>query len=115
MHNALIVLSTCEHQKQAEEIAKSLIENRLAACIQVLPHLVSFYRWKDTVKQANEVQLVIKTRRSLFDALCTQLKTVHPYEIPEIIAIPVENGSTDYLSWLYDETMEDKNNTFTGI
>jgi periplasmic divalent cation tolerance protein len=97
---ALVVLTTVEKLEDGERLAGLLIERELAACVQILPPMISIYRWQGAVERASEVLLLIKTTCSAYPRLETTIKENHPYQTPEIIALPVEAGSGDYLSWL---------------
>mgnify|MGYP001015734792 CR=1 FL=1 len=99
-HSALVVLTTTETPQQAEQIAQLLVESELAACVQILPPMTSIYRWQGSVERATETLLLIKTTHDLYSLLETTIKTSHPYQTPEIIALPVATGSPDYLNWL---------------
>src|SRR5262245_11982954 len=98
--DALVVLTTLEKQEDGERLAALLVERGLAACVQILPSMVSIYRWQGAVERANEVLLLIKTTRAAYPQLVTTIKENHPYQTPEIVARPVEAGSDDYLNWL---------------
>ncbi|MBI5041468.1 MAG: divalent-cation tolerance protein CutA [Gammaproteobacteria bacterium] len=100
-----IVLCTVPDAATAESLARALVEARLAACVNVLPGLTSVYRWQGQIQQDNELLLIAKTRRENFDALCTTLRGLHPYELPEIIAVPVIDGLPAYLGWI-DQNLE---------
>ncbi len=100
MSDALVVLTTVEIQDDGERLARTLVEGELAACVQVLPTMVSIYRWQGSVERANESLLLIKTTRAAYPMLEAAIKRNHPYQTPEIIALPVEAGSDDYLNWL---------------
>jgi periplasmic divalent cation tolerance protein len=104
---ALLVLTTLPDRISAEKIAESLVSNRLAACVNILPHCRSIYRWKGAVESEDEVPLFIKTTSSAYPALESALRAAHPYETPEIVAIPVERGLPDYLDWVDAETRAD--------
>ena len=106
MSERLVVLSTVGSAEDAERIARALVEQRLAACVNVVPGLVSVYRWKGNVEREDERLLVIKTRRERFSALREALAALHPYEMPEILALPVEEGSPAYLEWLDESVAE---------
>jgi periplasmic divalent cation tolerance protein len=97
---ALLVLTTCPDEVAAERIARALVEAGLAACVSRMPGLRSTYRWKGRVEDEPEVLLLIKTVATRFQELEMRLKSLHPYEVPEIIAVPIAKGSLDYLSWL---------------
>lgn len=94
-----VVLVTASSIEQAEAIAHSLIEQKLAACVNLLP-VDSLYLWQGAVNRDREYQLIIKTDLRKFDELARQIKTLHSYEVPEIIALPIVAGSQSYLSWL---------------
>ena len=96
----IVVLTTCESEEQARTLARHLIEQRLAACVNILPGARSIYRWKDTIEDAAEFVLVIKSRRDAFGKLRDAIAHLHSYEIPEMIALPVVDGSDAYLDWM---------------
>ena len=96
----ILVLCTCPSQQDAEVIATVLIEEQVAACVNQLPDIKSHYRWAGRVKHDDEILLLIKTSADLFERLEKTIKTHHPYETPEIIAIPIVAGSADYLAWI---------------
>ena len=96
----IVVLTTCNSQEQGAHLARHLIEHHLAACVNILPGARSFYRWKGEIEQAEEVVLLIKSRRDVFENLREAIGQLHSYEIPELIALPVVDGSEAYLSWL---------------
>jgi len=101
MTDKVIVLVTCRSTKEAERIARSLVERRLAACGNILRSRVrSIYRWKSKIESAREFLLILKTSRRRFPKLQSAVKRLHSYEIPEIIALPIAEGSGAYLSWL---------------
>jgi periplasmic divalent cation tolerance protein len=103
MTDKIVVLSTCDSQEEAVRIARHLVEQRLAACVNILPGARSIYRWKEQVEDAPEWVLAIKSRRDLFAALRAEIEKIHSYETPEIIALPVVDGSETYLAWLDKE------------
>jgi periplasmic divalent cation tolerance protein len=96
----IVVLTTCDSDQQAQSLARHLIEHRLAACVNILPGTRSVYRWKDNIEDAAEFLLVIKSRRDVFINLREAIASLHSYEIPEVIALPVIDGSEAYLNWL---------------
>ena len=100
MTDKIVVLSTCATAEDAERLARALVSEQLAACVNVLPHMRSFYRWKGELETADEFLLIIKSSRDLFEALKSELEKLHPYEVPEVLALPVVAGSENYLSWL---------------
>jgi len=100
MDNYLVVYSTLPSIESAEKISKSIIENKLAACINIITGVKSIYYWENDVLQDNEVLLIIKTKEDLYNQLEDFLKTIHPYELPEIIALPIVRGYNKYLEWI---------------
>lgn len=104
MTGKILVLSTCGSAEEADSIARALVERRLAACVNILPRLRSVYRWKGAVEQASEHLLLIKTTRALFEQLETELRALHSYEVPEIIALDITAGLEPYLAWI-DESL----------
>lgn len=103
MTDKIVILSTCGSSDEAERLARKIVEQRLAACVNVVSPVRSFYRWKGAVEDASEWLLVIKTSRALFDRLRAQLELGHSYEVPEILALPVVEASANYLSWMDGE------------
>ena len=104
MSERLVALSTVGRAEDAERIARALVERRLAACVNVVPNVVSVYRWKGEVSRDQELLLVIKTVRGRLDALREALLGMHPYEVPELVAFSVAAGHEPYLAWL-DESV----------
>lgn len=102
--SALLVLCTCPDHETAESIARALVERRLAACVSVLPGLTSVYHWQGAVEQASEVQLVIKTTRARYAEVEAAVLAVHPYELPELLAVEPVAGLAGYLGWIDAET-----------
>jgi len=100
----LQVVTTVEDEGKARAIARTLVERRLAACAQVLGPIASTYWWRGQVETAEEWLCVLKTRADLYEELERALRTIHPYEEPEILAIPIAAGSPTYLAWI-DETL----------
>ena len=101
----VIVLTTLPIEGDVETLASQLVEERLAACVNILPPMRSVYRWRNAVERADEWQLVIKTTRARVSALESRLRTLHPYDVPEFVVLPIDSGSADYLSWLSDSTI----------
>ena len=99
---AVIVISTWPAEEDARPAAATLVEERLAACVNVLPPMESVYLWKNSVERSQERQLLIKTTRARVDALLARLKQLHPYEVPEALVVPVTGGAEQYLAWLAD-------------
>ena len=100
--NHIVTLCTVPDRESGERIAKALVEERLAACVNVVPGLTSVYRWEGKVEEASEALLLIKTAASKFEALKKRVQELHPYDLPEIIALSVTAGSSDYLKWITD-------------
>jgi periplasmic divalent cation tolerance protein len=95
-----IVLCTCPDKDSAEKIACLLVENNLAACVNIVPNITSVYRWQEQIERTEEFLLIIKTRQDAYSALESTIKKHHPYEVPEIIAITIERGLPEYLNWI---------------
>jgi periplasmic divalent cation tolerance protein len=95
-----IVLVTTPSSKEAKKIATSLLEQRLCACVNILPKVSSYFRWQGKIEKAKECLLIIKTKKKLFKDLCAQIKTLHSYSVPEVISLSVEEGSVSYLDWI---------------
>ncbi|MBK3332587.1 divalent-cation tolerance protein CutA [Persephonella atlantica] len=100
----ITVFVTCPDKDVGKKIAKSLVENKLAACVNIIDGLSSVYYWQGKIEEDNEVLLIIKTREDHYEKLEKFIKEHHPYTVPEIIAMPVIKGSQDYLNWI-DETL----------
>jgi periplasmic divalent cation tolerance protein len=100
MTDKIVVLSTCASEQEAESLARSVVEQRLAACVNVIPRMRSFYRWKGALESAEEWLLLIKSTRERFPRLVAALEKAHSYEVPEIIALPVVDGAANYLNWI---------------
>jgi periplasmic divalent cation tolerance protein len=98
-----VVLCTAPVDR-AEELARALVEERLAACVNIVPHVTSVYRWKGAVERDSEALLVIKSPAALFARLEARLRELHPYEVFELLALPVEEGHRPYLDWVRAET-----------
>lgn len=104
MNETLVVFCTCPDREIALALARAAVEGGIAACVNVVPGLVSVYRWQGEIQQDDEVLLVIKTPAVRYAALEALLRARHPYELPEVIAVPVAMGSSAYLQWLADVT-----------
>jgi len=104
MPDVLIVLTNCPDAAVADRIARALVENRLAACVNQLPPVASTYRWQGAVESATEVSLLIKCTRDRYAAVEEAIRQMHPYQVPEIVALPVIAGFGPYLRWVVDET-----------
>jgi periplasmic divalent cation tolerance protein len=104
MSEVVLVLSTVVDDERAEVLARTLVDERLAACVNLHAPMVSIYRWKGQVERDTERQLVIKTTRGRLPALEARLRELHSYELPELIVISVDEGSAAYLGWVVDQT-----------
>jgi len=104
MTDAVIVLTTVPSSKVGEEIARALVDETLAACVNVLPTMTSIYRWKGEVQSEAECQVVIKTARERVAALQERLSELHPYDLPEFVVIGIEGGDPAYLAWIVEQT-----------
>lgn len=103
----LLCLCTCPDPTCADAIATALVDERLAACVSQLPGLRSVYRWDDKVERAEEVLLLIKTTGDRLPALTARVQALHPYELPELIAVEATGGLAPYLAWVAEQTRED--------
>lgn len=103
----LLCLCTCPDAASARAIAEALVAERLAACVSRLPGLQSTYRWQDGIEHADEVLLLIKTAADRLDALTARVQALHPYELPELIAVEAAGGLAPYLAWVAEQTRED--------
>jgi periplasmic divalent cation tolerance protein len=106
MTDIALVLTTVAADERAEQVARQLVEDRLAACVNLYPPMVSMYRWKGAVERDAERQMVIKTTRNRLDALQMRLRELHSYELPEFVVVAVESGSEAYLSWVREQVRE---------
>lgn len=100
MTDKIIVFVTCETQEQAESIAQTLVTEKLAACVNILPKMWSCYMWKEELTWAEEFQLVIKTTQGRFVQLQERIAAIHSYEVPEIVSVVIEDAAQQYLDWI---------------
>ena len=103
MSGYIQVMTTVDTKKAADAIAHQLVHERLAACVQVSGPVKSTYRWKETIETAEEWQCFIKTDQRHYESVEKRIKEIHPYELPEIIVLPVQQGSRDYLDWIGEQ------------
>ncbi len=103
MTDKIVVLCTCSTAEEARRIAGEIIAKRLAACVNLLPGVTSVYHWKGDVEENREILMMIKSSRPLFEKLRSEIARMHSYELPEVIAIPVVDGSEPYLEWMDHE------------
>jgi len=106
MKACIQVFTTTEKKEDARKIAREVVRRRLAACVQIIGPVSSTYWWKEGIEEAEEWLCVVKSREELYEKLEKAIRDVHPYEVPEILAMPVVKGSPDYLRWLDRETSE---------
>ena len=104
MPQLVLVLTTMPDDDRADALARTLVDERLASCVNVLAPMRSTYRWRGTVEREAERQLVIKTTRARIPELETRLQALHPYELPEFLVVPIDGGSDAYLEWVSSET-----------
>jgi periplasmic divalent cation tolerance protein len=100
-----VVFITVDSAKQAEKIANILVEKKLAACVNIVPRISSIYWWQGKIERTNELLLIVKTRKKLFKQLMKEVKSIHTYTVPEIIALPIVDGSPDYIKWISGSVM----------
>jgi periplasmic divalent cation tolerance protein len=105
MKSYIQISSTTETKEEAQKIAQYLVEQKLAACVQITGPITSIYRWKGKVETANEWLCLIKTRDNLFNKVEAAIKKMHSYETPEIVAMPIVKGSKEYLNWIDDQLL----------
>ena len=108
MGDVVVVLTTVPAGSKGEEIGQTLVEERLAACVNVLAPMTSIYRWRGDVERESEQQLIIKTTRDRVPALHARLVALHPYELPEFLELAVADGSPAYVEWVIEATSEEK-------
>jgi periplasmic divalent cation tolerance protein len=106
MKNFVIVLTTLPGNADIESFAHALVDEHLAACVNILPRMQSIYRWEGVVEHAEERQAVVKTTRDRVEQLKARLADLHPYEVPEILVIPIVDGGETYLDWISESTSE---------
>jgi periplasmic divalent cation tolerance protein len=100
MTDKIVVLSTCATEAEAAKLARLLVEARVAACVTMVPGARSLYRWQGAIESAAECLLIIKSSRGLFEPLRMALEAAHAYDVPEVLAMPVVEGSAKYMNWL---------------
>ncbi len=100
----LIILCTCPDPATAERIAETVVGERLAACVNIVPGLTSIYRWEGQMQRDSELLLLIKTRQAVYPLLEARIRELHPYQVPEIVALSIRTGSAAYLDWIADHT-----------
>jgi len=103
--SAVIIITNAPDRDVAEKIARALVDRKLAACVNILARCSSVYRWQGNVETATEVPVLIKTRAEIYAEVEAAIKSLHPYELPEIVAVPVAHGSNEYLDWINAATV----------
>lgn len=104
--DTMLVLTNCPDEEAANAIALAVVEARLAACVNILPRVQSIYRWQGRIESATEIPLLIKSTAASYPALEQAIRTLHSYEIPEIVALPIAAGLPAYLNWVAEETLK---------
>lgn len=100
MTDKIVVFSACGSAEEARKLARHLVETRVAACVNVIPGACSVFHWEGKVEEASEWMLIIKTTRARLEALKSELRKIHSYSVPEVVAVPIVDGSDDYLEWV---------------
>ncbi len=103
MLEQITVLITAGSMEEGRKIANALVEEGLAACVNIVPQVSSIYRWKGEIREDQEVLLIAKSRKEIFERLASRVKELHSYDVPETIALPIAAGDEDYLSWINKE------------
>lgn len=103
-----IVLCTCPNNQVAHQLASRLVEDKLAACVNIISGVKSIYRWQGKIETDDEVQLVIKSKKQLFNPLADKINLLHPYDVTEVIALDIQQGNQAYLTWLEDSLINDE-------
>jgi periplasmic divalent cation tolerance protein len=104
MERAVFVYTTFPSVVEAEKAGRALVEARLAACVNILPGMISVYRWQGAVERADEAVMIVKTRASLAAAVRASVKATHPYDTPAIVVLPTESADDSYFAWILDST-----------
>ena len=106
MNSSVVVFVTVPSQEVAEELGHAVVEEQLVACVNILPAVTSIYRWEGKIAQDDELLMIMKTQTSLVEALTVRVQELHPYDLPEVIALPITGGSESYMKWIKDATSE---------
>ena len=107
MSDYVVCMMTAPNEAEAKRIGRTLVEERLAACCNVIPNVTSIYTWKGKVREEGEVICLMKTRKELFSAIKKRIKELHPYDVPEIISLKIKDGLYEYLKWIDEVTGQD--------
>jgi len=102
--NDIVVFITAPNEDEAAKISKALVEARLAGCVNIIKNIRSIYSWQEKIEDEKEVLMIVKTQKPLFDSLMKKVEELHSYKVPEIIALPIVDGSVEYLRWLREVT-----------
>ena len=102
--DGIVVLITASNEEEAAKIARALVEEKLAGCVNIIKNIRSIYSWKNAVEDEAETLMIAKTQKALFSTLMKKVKELHSYSVPEVIALPIVEGSEDYLKWLQEVT-----------
>ena len=107
-YSHIVVLITVPSREFSEEISHALVKDQLAACVNIIPGIFSIYQWKGGIESDNEFLLIAKSRTALLDKIVATVKKFHPYDVPEVIALPIIAGSDDYMAWIDESTSENE-------
>lgn len=104
MSDYVVCMMTAPNEAEAKRIGRTVVEERLVACCNIIPNVTSIYTWKGKVREEGEVICLMKTRKDIFDALKKRIKQLHPYDVPEIISLKIKDGLYEYLKWIDEVT-----------
>ncbi len=104
----IVIFVTCANREEGEKISHSLVEKKLVACVNLIPEITSRYWWQEKIEVSSETLLIIKTKKSLFKQIVAEVKKLHSYTVPEIIALPIIDGNKNYLDWIKDSLKTQK-------
>lgn len=104
MERAVLIYATFPNAAEAEKVGRQLVEQRLAACVNIVPGMISHYRWQGAVERAEEAVMIAKTRASLAEDATAMLRRLHSYETPAVVVLPLESVEANYLAWIFEAT-----------
>ena len=107
-NETLLILNTCPDRESAERMAELLVSEKLAACVNLIDNITSVYRWQDGIERDSETLLLIKSKQEHYPSIEATIQQHHPYEVPEVIALPLESGAPSYLEWVAQSTTKEK-------